>query len=230
MKPILAAAAFAGLSTVLGGDGSLPGTARLVASTESLPLSAIDVRLTVSPDLDPVTRDFLRDEAWAIWHRAGVTLRWVSGPQDQGSRVLRVLVTPKLVGSSSAGHPEWAVGELLRFAQSGAIAVASIEGARRIVEDSGRLRPDLPAAVHDQRLGLVLGRAVAHEIGHFLLNTNTHAKRGLMRATFGSREFADPGADAFRLDAEAEAHLAAAAARGRPVPAMLPVEGFSYTR
>src|SRR6201988_590525 len=53
-------------------------------------------------------------------------------------------------------------------------------GARRIVEESRSSFDDLPA-LHDRRLGVVLGRAVAHEIGHYLLPTNTHATQGLMR-------------------------------------------------
>ena len=32
-----------------------------------------------------------------------------------------------------------------------------------------------PPATHERRIGVVLGRAVAHEIGHYLLQTNTHA-------------------------------------------------------
>ena len=41
--------------------------------------------------------------------------------------------------------------------------------------------------MQEQRLGLVLGRAVSHEIGHYLLQTNTHATRGLMRARIAAR-------------------------------------------
>ena len=34
----------------------------------------------------------------------------------------------------------------------------------------------------------VLGRAIAHEIGHLLLNTNSHPEDGLMRAAWSQRE------------------------------------------
>ena len=61
---------------------------------------------------------------------------------------------------------------------------------------------------------MVLGRAVAHEIGHYLLRTQTHAQRGLMRAAINAPEFADPQSRSFRLDEAAQAHLAALAARG----------------
>ena len=64
-------------------------------------------------------------------------------------------------------------------------------------------------STHDRRIGVVLGRAVAHEIGHFLLQTNTHASDGLMRARILASEFADLSRETFRLDKAAEAHLAA---------------------
>ena len=54
----------------------------------------------------------------------------------------------------------------------------------------------------------VLGRAIAHEIGHLLLNTNSHPDAGLMRAAWSQRElrrndahdweFRQPEADTMR--------------------------------
>ena len=76
----------------------------------------------------------------------------------------------------------------------------------------------------DHRLGVVLGRAVAHEIGHYMLRTNTHATRGLMRARIASREFADLRSGSFRLDRAAEAYLATLAARGTSLETVT----FSY--
>jgi hypothetical protein len=39
-----------------------------------------------------------------------------------------------------------------------------------------------PNALHDLIVGRVLGRALAHEIGHVLLRSSGHAAEGLMRA------------------------------------------------
>jgi len=36
--------------------------------------------------------------------------------------------------------------------------------------------------MHDRLFGRVLGRALAHEIGHFLLRRQGHSSKGLMRA------------------------------------------------
>jgi hypothetical protein len=75
----------------------------------------------------------------------------------------------------------------------------------------------------------VLGRAVAHEIGHFLLATVTHAESGLMRASIDAREFAGMDGAAFRLDHDASQWLRqrlTSSAAGTTRRA----EGFSYAR
>lgn len=53
----------------------------------------------------------------------------------------------------------------------------------------------------------MLGRALAHEIGHYLLGTHTHARNGLMRSTFDALEFTDPRSGTFALDHDAAAWL-----------------------
>jgi hypothetical protein len=196
------------------GTADIPASAsRPATTTESHRALVLRLLLTVSPDLPALSRQGLVSEAASIW-RDDVSLRWLAGHESPASgATLRVLVTPRAVVSTVAGA-HWTVGELLRFGHSSAIAVASITGAQRIVDESqhfGLL--DLPAT-YEHRLGVVLGRAVAHEIGHYILHTNTHAPSGLMRATIDAREFADLRAGTFRLDEKARAHLAARAGRG----------------
>ena len=83
------------------------------------------------------------------------------------------------------------VGELLRPANGHAMAMMSVASAERLVASArGRAGYDL-VNVDDRRLGLVLGRALAHEIGHYLLDTHTHARHGLMRPQFNALEFTD---------------------------------------
>jgi hypothetical protein len=200
---------------------------RVLTAAEPPSLSSVlNLRLTVTKGLPQLSTRGLMAEAQSIWQQGRVRLHWLKGSAEPGpGATLRVLVTPRAVASDSDG-PRWPVGELLRFEGTSAIAVASITGAQRIVEESRRYRLlDLPA-LHEHRLGVVLGRAVAHEIGHFLLRTNTHATHGLMRASIDAREFADLRAGTFRLDEAAEAHLAAMAAQRTSSPE--PREPFSY--
>ena len=65
-----------------------------------------------------------------------------------------------------------------------------------------------------RRLGVVLGRAVAHEIGHFLLNTAAHSRRGLMRARIDPHDFVDLRRGGFGLDDDAARWARAALGRG----------------
>jgi hypothetical protein len=46
--------------------------------------------------------------------------------------------------------------------------------------------------------GLVIGRAIAHEIGHHLLGPG-HSSSGLMRASFSAREFVEGREGSFEL-------------------------------
>src|SRR4051794_30558946 len=53
-----------------------------------------------------------------------------------------------------------------------------------LVTDAARLGgndPALSPAFRDVTVGRVLGRALAHEIGHYLLRSRSHSPRGLMR-------------------------------------------------
>ena len=196
-----------------------------------LPLLHLDVLLSVSPDLAGLSQRTLVTEAERIWAREQVQLRWpsVPGGEQRPEAPLRVLVIAR-AASALAGDERWPVGELLPQEGPRALAIASISGAQRVVSEASRHRVfDLPALA-EYRLGLVLGRAVAHEIGHFLLATGTHADRGLMRATVNAREFADAGASTFGLDDDAGRWLRERLVGGVPAVSDLRAAGFSYTR
>jgi hypothetical protein len=166
----------------------------------------LNLRLTTSSELSGISQRALVIETEAIWRDANVQLRWLSAdPPSDPERALRILVTRQVV--TAASDHRWPVGELLRFQDSTAIAMASIAGALRIVAEP----PDLPLMdlplMRQHKLGVVLGRAVAHEIGHYLLESNGHSSYGLMRANIDAREFADLRTGAFRLDRESQAFL-----------------------
>jgi hypothetical protein len=199
------------LAIALGVCGSVP---RAADKTSLLRSTVLNLRLTTSTELSGVSQRALINETEAIWRDANVQLRWLKDNSNVDTgRPLRILVTRRAVTAASAHS--WPVGELLRFEDSSAIAMASITSALRIVQgDPERQLLDLPQ-MHQYKLGIVLGRAVAHEIGHYLLESNSHASYGLMRASIDAREFADLRTGAFRLDRESQAYLAARALSAR---------------
>ena len=201
----------AALSIITGVVISTPDAGVALASDS--PDLVLNLHFTSTDGLPAESRRALMAEAESIWKLGHIRLKWLreSTEADEGD-TLRVLVMARPVATSA--HSPWTVGELLRSEGFRPIAIASTIGARRIIDESQWDQLLAPATLLDYRLGVVLGRAVAHEIGHYMLRTNTHATRGLMRARIASREFADLRSGSFRLDQAAEAYMAALAARG----------------
>jgi hypothetical protein len=184
------------------------------------PVSRLEILLTSAETLPAAARDAMMVEASAIWLRQGVTITWLSPTaiRTGGAKRLRVLVVEQRPEHTL--HSQFSVGELVRPPGSHPIALVSIAGARRLMASvQGRAGYEL-ITVDDRRLGLVLGRALAHEIGHYLLNTHTHARSGLMRPHFSALEFTDLREDTFALDEAAAAWLRRSAA----------TEAFAYAR
>lgn len=195
------------LATVLG-------LAPVQARDAGLP---VRVLLTTAPDLPPAARQALIDEAGAIWRRAGVRLTWAPGHTEDAFHRLRVLV----VHRHTAIHDgSWPVGELVPTRRTSRqsppasmpVAFVSLDGARQVLATA--VPGYEPERLAQHRLGIVLGRAVAHEIGHFLLGTPSHAASGLMRARIDAVSFADLRAGGFFLDRDAATWLRAGAAPG----------------
>jgi len=189
---------------------------------------SVRVRLTVAGDVPTAVRMALVGEASTIWQRAGVRLVWAP-PTGAAAPGLRVLVVHR---PAPAPEGEWPVGELvMATAQTPGgtvpvpIAFVSIESSWQILA-TANLPPE-PQKLTHRRLGVVLGRAVAHEIGHYLLATPTHAASGLMRARIAAADFADLREGGFFLDRRASRWLLddAGLAGARPHAST----GFHYT-
>lgn len=173
------------------------------------------VRLTTVAGLPVDARSALTAEVEAIWRRAGVTVAWrATAVNDAPAHddVLRVLVVSQHRGLAGDAH-RWPVAELLAVPGPAPIAVASLDAAWRVLDAAARHRE--PDALRHQRLGQVLGRAVAHEIGHHLLGRG-HTARGLMRAHIDAADFADLRDGGFELE-QIDAIAAVTAARHRDV-------------
>ena len=67
---------------------------------------------------------------------------------------------------------------------------------------SGVGRDEWPTSLGDAILGRVTGRALAHELGHFLLRSRHHSPKGLMRSALFLRDLMDLDCRACFLSAE----------------------------
>jgi hypothetical protein len=211
-----------GMAVVIGLAATL--SARSAADPGGRQIPLIDIRLTASQDLPAEVTAHLIAEAGAIWQQAGVRLRWPSASRDEAAdAALRVLVMQRVGATIPSGHT-WPVGELLTDQAGTSFAVVSTGAARRVVAAAGHTRD--PQALLDRRLGVVLGRAVAHEVGHYLLATRGHARSGLMRAHVGVADFADLRRGGFHLDHDAGEWIRASLPRPAAHAALV---RFSYS-
>ena len=130
----------------------------------------LTVRLASVTTLPDDGRAALRSEVERLWSRAGVQIEWADpmGPEPLGEPVLQVIVVSGRAVTSREDHA-WPVAELVGASTHRPVAVASLEAAWRVVDVA--YEGTEPNTIRLQRLGVVLGRAIAHEIGHHLLNT-----------------------------------------------------------
>lgn len=141
------------------------------------------VAVTAADDIRPVLVTRILDEAAAIWRSAGVTLAWRQG-RPASLSTLRVTI------GHDRGRPSesnvmplaWilfdddAVPEHDVFVSCDNV-LALMRQARDVVGDL-ELKP---RAELETMLGRALGRALAHEIGHYLLASKVHTESGLMQ-------------------------------------------------
>jgi len=220
VRPVIAC-----MAALLAVTGAVSGTPEPVLLASEPPSLVLNLHFIATDGLSAASRSALMSEAESIWKVGHIRLKWLrESTEPEEGATLRVLVVARPVATSE--YAPWTVAELLRSKGSDPVAIASTIGARRIVDESRRLPSLESRALYDYRLGVVLGRAVAHEIGHYLLQTNTHARHGLMRARIDAREFADLRSGSFRLDEAAETHLATLVAKGTLSPEAM--AGFSY--
>ena len=156
-------------------------------------------------------------QAGAILRDAGIDARWIQCDRDEEADIG---VPPQ------CGRPLGPRDVVLRIRPAGsAPGTHSVSMGSSLVGE-GALGTPVFSTVYADRVsvvaqgagvdrGLLLGRAVAHEIGHLLLNTSHHAERGLMRAMWSARELRrNTDADWKFLESEAGTMVAALAARG----------------
>jgi hypothetical protein len=143
------------------------------------------------------------EEAADIWAAYGVKIQ-SPGTHDaghEGAVRLVVKVAPSANKHAQAGAlgsiaftgdaPEPTI-ELYPAAASALIAAVAFN----------RREDGWPAAAQDRILARVLGRALAHEVGHFLLRSKTHSTQGLMRAEHGGAALMAPDHRGFSLSAD----------------------------
>jgi hypothetical protein len=198
------------------------------ASTPAIP--PMIVAVTTPADMPSRLIAALLAEADAIWRPNGVSFVWRRtpapaksvSPADAGpyANTLRLTIGEER-GVGRDGHLPlgWIVFDDVSLPQqeiylSHANAMAMLNSAGGVVG----IVDQMPTIQRETLLARAMGRALAHELGHYLLASKAHTDRGLMKAVLTAVELFQPGSGAFRIE-PAQRRAVAARLRGEPLVA-----------
>lgn len=165
----------------------LPSRVVEASETRQSALATIVVRTYTQPDSAGAIPT-ARHTAGAILGRAGIEVRWLecgpaepmaspdacSRPVQPNELVVRILSAGTVGSRADVDTLGFAFIDL--DAGGGSLATVYADRVRAMAQGAGVDAAEL------------LGRTMAHEVGHLLLGTNRHASRGLMRASWSSTD------------------------------------------
>jgi len=205
------------------------GTAAAVASDAVPPMI---VTVSVEPNLSPALVQAVLAEADAIWRPSGVSFVWQRTPPVSVSYARTGDAAPYLPNTLHL-----TIGERRGSGKDGRLPLGwivfdditvptqeiylSYANARQMMEEARGvvgLIEQMPVMQRETLLSRAMGRALAHELGHYLLASKVHTERGLMKATMTAVEMFMPDSRGFHIE-PTQRRAVAARLRGEPLVA-----------
>jgi hypothetical protein len=160
--------------------------------------AVLTVCLTVSPGLalDSRERSAMFTEAQNVWQALGVAVR--PGQADGCDRVIVVkpdaeALPEDIAHDAALGWVPFVAGRARR------LVFLRVSRAHSLI---GGMSPGTrPEALTRLLVARFLGRILAHELGHLLLNSVQHKSKGLMRAQYRAQDVLSAPISAYTLDA-----------------------------
>jgi hypothetical protein len=174
------------------------------------------LRVRVNPAaIRPEVLAVMREEVDAIWQRYQVEIAWdtevppgtaeliATGGRDTRPapdlwvQFVDFDVLSKVQNTPAIAWIPFSNGMPANFIRVSRPAAMRLLGTKSWF--NGRPLTEAMPEVQWAALGRVIGRAVAHEIGHYLLRSGKHASDGLMRAALRNDRLVYPGRVGFKL-------------------------------
>ncbi len=147
------------------------------------PRARVLIDLVFDSPMRPLLEASAMNEVAAIWSAYAVDVRTL-GPDD-AARDGAIRLDVVLAYDADRRRAEGALGSIRFLDEVPEPVIVMYPNTIAALVQSGPLNGrsfnDWPSAYRDLMLGRVFGRALAHEIGHFLLRSSVHADVGLMR-------------------------------------------------
>jgi hypothetical protein len=196
MKRLLVLGTFAVLAIASASLGADNGRADVVDTPTTLP--PISIAVFAPADVPESFVDRVFAEVEAIWGPTGIAFDWHRiGSTDAVHAELGVTIDERKDGFVT--HPD-ALG-WIAFSHDGPGSCIHLSRGRAEALITSRLGDRTPFT-HEVLVGRALGRALSHELGHYLLQSKAHTPRGLMRAVWPSEQIFSNDRQGFELSAE----------------------------
>jgi hypothetical protein len=188
----------------------LAGTVLVSRPTEGaqIDLPNLVVRIYPTSAVHPWDWKASTGEATAILNDAGIDVGWINcsetiAPMRCALPLKSNEVAIRIVRVPASGHHHDTLGESLLdpVRRTGTLATIYVD------------RVEWLAAAGGVEAGILMARAIAHELGHLLLGTTAHSRRGLMRRVWSRDELIRARAADWRFPAEDATRLQQALAR-----------------
>ena len=184
------------------------------ASRASASIPPLLVNVSASPEMTPSLLARVLSEADAVWRPAGVTFVWqraarqvvpYSRASEAGPYVPKTL---RLTIGDNRGEPRdqrlplgWIVFDDEALPEQ-EIYLSYANAQQMMVEARGVIGivDTMPTAQREWLAARAMGRALAHELGHYLLASKVHTAHGLMQANLSATELFSTYAGGFRID------------------------------
>ena len=201
-------------------------------ASSSSPIPPMIVNVKAAPDLSPSLLARVLAETDAIWRRAGVTFVWqraarevvpYSRASETGPYVpntLRLIIGDNRGAGRDGGLPlGWILFDDVATPEQ-EIYLSHTNALQMMAEARGVVGTieQMPILQREMLLARAMGRALAHELGHYLLASKIHTRGGLMKAILTASELFSHDSDRFRIE-PAQRRVIAARLRGEPLVA-----------
>jgi hypothetical protein len=175
----------------------------------ALASTRVAIAMTSDCSIPRETIAFAKRESARIWSDAGVTVRWMEAadlpygsPRSEWLVVRCVSPQQPLLQSMTARTLPIAAIRFVGGTPTNTIVMSPDNANTLLGRDASEARSmnDRFALLKEVRLGRMLGRAIAHEIGHFLNRSEHHTPDGLMRASHTLADFTGRSLAQFKAD------------------------------
>jgi hypothetical protein len=191
------------------------GPSRAPAASSAIALPPIMVSVYVAPHISSSMVARLLAEAGDVWRPIGITFVWVRGPEEVAPygragedgryrpSTLRVSIDSER--RERTKDLQTPLGWILfdRPDEPDQVIHLSYANAMSLLQASelvvGNVRT-MPVLAQEQYVSRAMGRALAHELGHYLLASKAHTAHGLMQANRSAGDFFSRPRVHFELD------------------------------